>query len=85
MNKIQYTIRNIPPAVDKVIRNRAKRKGKSFNSTVIDALTLQTLGGIHIDEAHQEIFNRLQGANTLDKEFDRAIKDQSNIDNSLWR
>ncbi len=44
MSKIQYTIRNIPPTVDRVIRKRSKQSGKSFNQTVVDLLSLQTFG-----------------------------------------
>ena len=85
MNKLQYTIRNIPPAVDKAIRNRAQREGKSFNTTVVEALMLQTLGSTDVEKAGQDVFDRLRGADTLDSGFDGAIKDQSRLDDSLWR
>ena len=84
MKKLQYTIRNIPPAVDRVIRKRAQRAGKSFNATVVEALTIQTLGGSDIRKAKRDIFDRLQGANSLDGDFDRAVKEQSEIDGELW-
>ena len=85
MNKLQYTIRNIPPDVDKVIRKRAKRKGKSFNTTVVEALMMQTLGSTDIERAGKDVFDRLRGANTLDNGFDAAIEDQSKTDDSIWR
>lgn len=85
MSKLQYTIRNIPPAVDKVIRNRVKREGKSFNTAVVEALMLQTLGSTDPKKASQDVFDRLHGANTLDDDFDAAIADQSQVDDSLWR
>ena len=85
MSKLQYTIRNVPTAVDKVIRNRAQREGKSFNATVLEALMLQTLGSTDVKKAGQDVFDRLQGANTLGGDFDAAIKDQSRVDDSLWR
>lgn len=81
MNKIQYTIRNIPPAVDKVIRKQAKRTNQSLNTTVIGILTAYTLGD---RKAHQDAFNNLQGANSLDEHFDQAIKEQSKVDSELW-
>ena len=43
MSKIQYTIRNIPPAVDKVIKKRSKQSGKSFNQTVVELLSIHRL------------------------------------------
>ena len=84
MKKLQYTIRGIPPAVDRVIRKRAQRNGKSFNATVIEVLTIQTLGSTDIQQAEKDIFARLREANSLDGDFDRAIKEQSAIDDRLW-
>jgi hypothetical protein len=83
MSNIQYTIRNIPPVVDKIIRKRSKQNGKSFNQTVVDLLALQTLGSTEIKVDNN--FDWLFGANTLDKTFDAAIKDLSRIDEQLWQ
>ena len=83
MNKIQYTIRNIPPAVDKVIKKRSKQSGKSFNQTVVDLLSLQTFGTTKVPTDNN--FDWLFGANTLDESFDEAIKDLSQIDEKLWQ
>lgn len=42
----QYTIRAIPPALDRALREQARRSGKSLNQVVIDALRLGLgLGG----------------------------------------
>jgi hypothetical protein len=38
MKSTQYTIRNIPNHVDKVLRARAQKQGKSFNQTVLEVL-----------------------------------------------
>ncbi len=83
MSKIQYTIRSIPPAVDRVIRKRSKQSGKSFNQTVVDLLALQTLGTTKppVDDN----FDWLYGAGTLDESFDEAIQDLSRIDEKLWQ
>lgn len=83
MSKIQYTIRNIPPAVDMVIKKRSLQSGKSFNQTVIDILSLQTFGTINPPTNNN--FDWLFGANTLDESFDEAIKDLSQIDEELWQ
>lgn len=42
MSKIQYTIRNIPPEVDRTLRARARKSGKSFNSVVVESLARST-------------------------------------------
>ena len=83
MNNIQYTIRNIPPEVDRIIKKRSKQSGKSFNQTVVDLLSFQTLGTTKIPTDSN--FDWLFGANTLDDSFDEAIKGLSQIDEKLWR
>ncbi len=83
MSSIQYTIRNIPPVVDQVIRKRSKQTGKSFNQTVVDMLSLQSLGTTKPKENNE--FDWLFGSMKLDDKFDEAIKDLSQIDKELWQ
>jgi hypothetical protein len=83
MSNIQYTIRNIPPAVDMVVRKRAKQSGKSFNQTVVDLLSLQVIGTT--EPKLNSGFDWLFGQNTLDSQFDDAISDMSKVDETLWR
>jgi hypothetical protein len=83
MTNIQYTIRNIPSPVDKVIRKRTKQTGKSFNQTVVELLSLQTLGTTEISEDSN--FDWLFNKKTLDNNFDKAIKDISQVDENLWK
>lgn len=83
MSSIQYTIRNIPPAVDRVIRKRAKLCGTSFNQTVVDLLSLQVLGST--DPQEDPRFDWLFGQATLDTGFDEALGELSQIDEALWQ
>ena len=83
MSNIQYTIRNIPIPVDKVIRKRSKQTGKSFNQTVVEILSLQTIGTTEVTGNNN--FDWLFNKKTLDSNFDQAIKDMSQIDDKLWR
>jgi len=83
MNKIQYTIRNVPPAVDRVIKKRSKQSGKSFNQTVVELLSLQTFGTTK--PPSEEDFSWLFGAMSLDEKFDEAIQDQSRIEEDIWK
>lgn len=83
MSTIQYTIRNIPPVVDQVIRKRSKQTGKSFNQTVVDMLSLQSVGTTQPKENNN--FDWLFGSMKLDDKFDEAIKDLSQIDKGLWQ
>ena len=82
MSNIQYTIRNIPEPVDRVIRKRSKQSGLSFNQTVVDLLSFQTFGTTEI--AKDDNFDFLYNKNTLDDSFDKAITDISKVDKKLW-
>lgn len=84
MNKIQYTIRNIPPATDRVLRKRARQTGKSFNHTVVETINRQLFGN-SMPAAEADNFDWLYGSMALDADFDEAIRDQSSIDEKLWR
>jgi hypothetical protein len=83
MTSIQYTIRNIPEPVDRVIRKRSKQSGRSFNQTVVDLLSMQTFGTTEIDK--DDNFDWLYNKKTLDDSYDEAIKDISKIDKGLWQ
>ncbi len=82
MHSLQYTIRNIPPAVDQVIRKRAKQTGASFNQTVVDLLTLQALGTT--TPKTEESFDWLFDQAKSDPGFDQAILELSQVDKDLW-
>jgi hypothetical protein len=82
MQPIQYTIRNIPSAVDQAVRKRAKQQGISFNQTVVDLLTLQIFGTT--TPALHDRFDWLFAKNTLDEGFDATITELSQVDEALW-
>lgn len=41
MNTRQYTIRNIPPQLDRLLRKRAQLSGKSLNQLVLEDIAAQ--------------------------------------------
>ena len=83
MANLQYTIRNIPPTLDKVIRKKAQQTGKSFNQTVLDILLLQTFGTTtpKTDTSFSWLYNK----NTIDDSFDETINNLSQVDETLWK
>lgn len=85
MTNIQYTIRNIPPATDKVLKKRAAQTGKSFNQVVVETLNKQVFGST--EPVVAEVFGWLYGAGkeSLGTEFDNAISDLSKPDSNLWK
>ena len=79
MNSIQYTIRNIPEPVDKVLRQKARDQGKSFNQTVVETLEKATV-------KPKSIAGELGwfiGSGTIDKEFDEAMTWLDSLPNKL--
>lgn len=69
--------------VDQAIRKQTEQTGKSFNQTVVDILSLQTLGTTNpkVDNNFDWLYNK----NTLDESFDETIENLSSIDNQLWQ
>jgi hypothetical protein len=70
---MNYTLREIPPAVDAELRRRAKAEGKSLNTVAIEAL-IRGCGLSDVAGTWQE-----------DREFDQAVEDQDRIDERLWQ
>ena len=79
----QYTIRNVPESIDRELRERAKRRGKSLNETAIDAMKIG-LGVIGEDMQHNDL-DDLVGTWQHDAAFDQAIADQDQIEPTIWR
>ena len=79
----QYTIRNVPEALDRELRERAKRKGISLNDAAVEAIK-RGLGLTDTDVVYEDL-DDLIGSWKADDEFDRAIKDQDDIDIDAWR
>ena len=75
---MQYTIRNIPDALDSALRERSKAEGRSLNEVTIRALA-RGLGFSRELLRHRDLSD-LAGTWKEDPDFDRAIADQDVID-----
>ena len=80
---MQYTIRNVPKTLDAMLRDRARKEGKSLNEMVIEALARAM--GFSKEPLRQRDLTDIAGTWVEDREFDRAIEDQDRIDEDLWR
>jgi plasmid stability protein len=80
---MQYTLRNIPPAVDRALRARARREGKSLNEVALRALA-HALGAAETPVRHRAL-DDLAGTWRDDPEFDEALAALHQVDQSLWR
>lgn len=79
----QYTIRTVPPAIDRALRRRAKQEAKSLNAVAVEALAR----GLELDAApveHADL-DSLIGSWQEDKAFDRAIADFERVDEAAWK
>ncbi|MBI2928876.1 MAG: hypothetical protein HYY24_24700 [Verrucomicrobia bacterium] len=80
---IQYTLRQVPRAMDKALRRKSRHEGKSLNQAALDALA----AGLRL--ASEPIRHRdldfLIGSWVEDPEFDAAIQAQDQVDPALWR
>ena len=79
-HSVQYTIRGVPPEVDRALRQKAAQRKQSLNQVVLDELTLATIGRpIRAD------FMDLVGKWTPDPAFDEIIASQRQIDSEKWK
>ena len=79
----QYTIRAVPDAIDRALRQKARREARSLNAVVVEAiargLELGAVPAVHTDLDH------LIGTWTEDPEFDRAVAAFERIDDDAWK
>jgi plasmid stability protein len=80
---MQYTIRSIPAHVDRALRERSTREGKSLNEVAIEALER----GLDVEgpPVRRRDLGEIAGSWVRDREVDRALDDQRKIDPDLWR
>ena len=79
----QYTIRNVPEALDRELRERAKRKRISLNDAAVEAIK-RGLGLVDTDVIYDDL-DDLIGTWKSDDEFDRAIAEQDKVDSDAWQ
>lgn len=80
---VQYTVRGIPPRLDKLVRRRARREGKSLNQIALEAL--QALVGLGRERIRYHDLDSLAGSWVEDPEFEEAIRAQDQVDLELWQ
>lgn len=80
---MQYTLRNVPKTLDRLLRQQAREQGKTLNEVVLEALQ-RALG--HTDELPpQRDVSDLVGTWREDPEMDRILAEHRRIDPELWR
>ena len=80
---MQYTLRNIPAAVDRALRRLARRQGRSLNAVAIDALS-RAVGAV-AERVSRRDLRDLAGTWEEDPESEAALIERDRIDPGLWR
>jgi hypothetical protein len=80
---MQYTVRGIPSAVDRALRQRARASGKSLNETTVEALAEGT--GMTGAPRKRRDLGDVAGTWKADKAVESALAAQDRVDEDLWR
>lgn len=80
---VQYTLRNIPAALDEALRRRAHEEKRSLNEMMVEALA-QALGFGKVPVQRRD-FSDIAGTWKADRAFDEALRDQHSVDKELWK
>lgn len=80
---MQYTIRGIPRPVDRLLRERAKKTGKSLNEVTIEALAQGV--GEQLEPAERRDLSDIVGTWVRDAAVEKALVDQRRTEEDLWK
>jgi hypothetical protein len=80
---MQYTLRNVPPHLDRALRRRAREQQKSLNEVALDALLAGA--GLAAKRVRRRDLRDLVGSWVEDPETEAALAEQRRIDPELWR
>ena len=74
---MRYTLRRVPQQVDKALRERARREGRSLNEVALDALTRGC--GLADEPVRFRDVGDIAGTWVEDAEFDAVVADHDRI------
>jgi hypothetical protein len=80
---IQYTLRQVPPHIDRSLRQKSKQAGLSLNETAIDVLSKGL--GLGDERPRFHDLDVLAGTWVEDAGFDTAVAAQDQVDPELWK
>jgi len=83
MHDVQYTIRGVTPALDRCIREKAAREGRSLNSTTMSLL--ESGLGLSANPIRYTDLDDLAGTWIDDPLFDDAISRLHRVEPELWK
>ncbi len=80
------TLRNLPPEVARLVREKARAEGISLNQAVIRVLEAQLGGRARTEAVHHDL-DALAGAWSAAEAaaFEQALAEGRRVDEELWR
>ena len=83
MKDIQYTLRDVPPSVDRELRKRARRDHMSLNAVTLRAINI----GIGLSETKPCFtdLDELAGTWVEDGAVDDVLSDFRKVDKDIWQ
>lgn len=78
----QYTIRNVPPSVDRALRKKAALAKTSLNRLLLKAIEREA--GVAAEPVVHRDLDHLIGSWVADPAVDKALADQRKIDPADW-
>ncbi len=85
MSTTQYTIRNVPKALDARLRSISARKKHSLNQVIIDQLNESLKAPQVTSQKTNHAFDHLIGKWEPDEEFERLLAEQRVVDPKDWQ
>jgi hypothetical protein len=80
---MQYTIRNIPRRLDRVLRAKAKAERKSLNEVTLE--TLEAGAGLTGQPVKRRDLSDIAGSWVEDPETEAVLREFDRIDPEKWR
>ena len=79
---IQFTVRGVPPRLDRALRDRARREGQSLNAVLLEALAAGA--GLVWEPVVHEDLDDLVGTWVEDPAVEEALRAQDQVDPQAW-
>ena len=79
----QYTIRAIPSEIDRALRVRAEREGKSLNTVALEVLAEGL--DLELTKVDYRDLDDLVGTWKEDPGFDASVAEFDQIDEKIWK
>jgi hypothetical protein len=82
-NALQYTIRNVPASVDRVLRRRARELGLSFNRVAVEALAAGAGESLQRKRDLSGVAGSLSVKDA--RRIEKEVRRQHRVDPDLWK